>query len=299
MKLEYFQYFIEIAREGSIARAAAKLDRNRTTVSMAIVALEDSLNTELFIRNGNSMRLSPAGEKILDDSIRLVSLAENIQRNAVSDHSKQPSILRIGRDDVLPESFWRRILREIRHQYPGLTLAMNYASAGVLLDQVRKGEIDMACCMPEHFDQEQSGLYAQVVDKIAMRLMISATHPLSQMRAVDNDDLSEVPQITYLGDGQEMFSLQQVAREHIALSSFELVRDAISDGLGWGYVPDPLLVQSESDQLMPVAHGLSTSWHTYLIFSLEPLSYESTFVGQIAKLVRSEILALGDKTPRK
>ena len=293
MKLEYFQYFIEIAKAGSIAKAAVKLNRNRTTVSMAISRLEDSLNTELFIRSGNSMSLSPAGEKILDDSIRLVGLADNIQRTASSDHSKQPAILRLGRDDVLPEYFWRRILREINFKYPGLRLAMNYASAGALLEQVRKGEIDMACCMPENFDQTPAGLHAQVVDKIGMRLMVSAEHPLSQMREVDNHDLNAVPQITYLGDGhEEMFSLQQVSSEHIALSSFELVRDAISDGLGWGYVPDPLLTQNDSNQLLPVAHGLNRSWHTYLIFSLESFNHQSTFVGQISELIRREILAL-------
>ena len=295
MKLEYFQYFIEIARTGSIAKAAAKLNRNRTTVSMAISALEDSLNTVLFIRSGNSLYLSPAGEKILDDAIRLVRLVDNIWYSAGSDHTQQPAILRLGRDDVFPESFWRRILRKIRFKYPGVTLAMNYASSGVLIEQVRKGEIDMACCMPENFDQTPHGMNATVVEKVALRLMASDNHPLSQMIKVDNNDLNEVPQIAYLGEGQEeMFGLQQVGREHIGLSSFELVRDAISDGLGWGYVPEPLLGHDESEngKLLTIAHGLNKSWYTYLIFSLESCNHDNSFIGQISSLIQKEIQAL-------
>ncbi|MBO1926427.1 LysR family transcriptional regulator [Thiomicrorhabdus sp. 6S2-11] len=296
MKLEYFHYFIEIAQAGSIAKAAAKLNRNRTTISMAIASLEDNLNAELFIRSGNSMHLSPIGEKILDDSIRLVTLTENIKRTVETCDSDQPAVLRLGRDDVLPESFWRRILRAIRLQYPGLTLAMNYANAGTLLEQLRQGEIDLACCMPEHFEQNKFGLYAQVVDKIAMRLMVSAEHPLSNMRSVSDEDLKSVPQITYLGNDQnEVFSLEQVSQEQIALSSFELVRDAISDGLGWGFVPDPLLVQMDQNHLLPVAHGLNISWHTYLIFGRESLNHESTFIGSISGLIRREILELFER----
>ncbi|WP_319380893.1 LysR family transcriptional regulator [Thiomicrorhabdus sp.] len=297
MKLEQFRYFIEVAKTGSIANAAARLNRNRTTVSMALAALEDHLNAELFIRSGNSMRLSAIGEKILDDSIRLVAVADKIQRTACNSETEQPAILRIGRDDVLPESFWRSILRAIRAKYPGLKLAMNYASSGALLEQLKQGEIDLACCMPEHFDQESSGLHRQVVEKIAVRLMVSAMHPLAQMRQVSDDDLSGIPQITYLGDGQEeMFNREQITQERIALSSFELVRDAICDGLGWGYVPDPLLAQTENCHLAEVAHGLNVSWHTYLIFAQEPLNDGTSFTGSISQLIRREILALCKQT---
>lgn len=65
MKLESLQYFVMIAQTGSIAKAAARLSVNRSTMSMALSTLEDQLGTALFIRTGNSMQLAPRVKKLL------------------------------------------------------------------------------------------------------------------------------------------------------------------------------------------------------------------------------------------
>ena len=73
MRIEHIEYFVATARLGSIAKAALSLGRRRSTVSMAISALEDELGVKLFERTGNSLQLSAIGESILDDCHRPLS----------------------------------------------------------------------------------------------------------------------------------------------------------------------------------------------------------------------------------
>lgn len=293
MKLEYIQYFVTVAQTGSISKAAAQLERNRSTLSMAISSFEDYLGAELFVRKGNSMRLSSAGERILDDAIRMLTLTMSIQRKATIDNLKDTRTVRLGRDDVLPESFWRRIIRRIRRKFPGLALEMNYDSPDYLREQVLLGEIDIACCLLREQGKNEQDLHVQVIGKLAMQMMVAAGHPLSRMAYVSNEDLTAVPQITYLGTGQDdSYGLDSVIGERIALSSFELVRDAVCDGLGWGYVPMPLVSGSVAPELSLLQHGLNETWHSYVAYCHEPLTDPDSILGQINSLIRHELETL-------
>ncbi|MCX7544114.1 LysR family transcriptional regulator [Marinicella gelatinilytica] len=293
MKLEYLQYFVTVAQTGSISQAAAQLERNRSTISMAISSFEDYLGAKLFVRKGNSMQLSSAGERILDDAIRIINLTMRIQRKVTIDQLDEMLTLRLGRDDALPESFWRIIIRRIRRKFPGLALEMNYASPDYLREQVLQGEVDMACCLLREQSVTEQNLHVQVIGKLAMQMMVATGHPLSRMAYVSNDDLSAVPQIAYLGNGEDdSYGLDSVMGERISLSSFELVRDAVCDGLGWGYVPMPLVSASVSPELSLLQHGLNETWHSYVAYCHEPLTDADSIMGHISGLIRHELETL-------
>ncbi|GLQ06404.1 LysR family transcriptional regulator [Sneathiella chinensis] len=302
MRIEHLEYFVTVARHGSISGAAIELERNRSTVSMAISALEDELDATLFLRSGNSLELTPAGENILDDCHRLLSLVDTIRlRSRISSDPEQSS-LSIGRDDALPEEFWRTVIRTVRQARPDLKLSLHYAGPEALSDLISEGKLDIAYFMPPEHSRIKPGLYAKVVTKIRMQMMIARNHTMARMSYVSDDDLVSLPQITYMDDTlSERFYLQDISNERIALSSFELVRDAIIDGLGWGYVPAPLALEAETGDIAMLSHGLNVTWYPYVSYSREPLS-EKGLLGWINRLVytqmsQSGILQQPDQTP--
>ncbi|MAS13388.1 MAG: hypothetical protein CMH69_08800 [Nitratireductor sp.] len=273
MRLDYLEYFEAAARAGSISGAALQLGRNRSTISMAIAALEDELGTQLFIRRGNSLSLSPVGEHILDDCARIVALSNSIIERCARGKEASGQELRIGRDDVLPENFWRHVIRAIRKVRPNVRLSMRYAESDVLPELVREGQLDIAYFVSSGRAGPAPGLYSRVVARIGMRMMVARSHPLHSMSYVADDDLAVLPQITYLDSTQhERFHLEAMGSERIALSSFELGKDAICDGLGWGYVPESLLSEEDDAQLGQIRHGLGTAWYPYFVCSREPLA---------------------------
>lgn len=292
MRLEHVEYFLATARLGSIAKAAVSLGRQRSTVSMAISVLEDELGVKLFERTGNSLHLSAIGESILDDCHRLVSLSSGIKQRCLMGDNTQRQALRIGRDDALSEAFWRHIIVRLRQRYPHLSLSMRFASSDELPDLVSQQQLDIAYGISENFYDPADGLHRRVLGRIVMRMMIAHDHPLSRLQHVTNTDLRTFAQITYMdSSNQERFHLDNAGSERIALSSFELVRDAIRDGLGWGYVPEPLLQleQRDAQELTTLRHGLMVTGYPYLVYSREVLAMSTLKKGLLSEV--NEIVA--------
>ena len=95
MDLAALTIFRAVVRENGVTRAAAKLNRVQSNVTTRIKQLEEQLGTELFIRDGRRLVLTPAGETLLPYAERLLALADEA-RHAVRE-DRPSGRLRLGR----------------------------------------------------------------------------------------------------------------------------------------------------------------------------------------------------------
>ena len=79
MELEQLRIFCAAAERSSFSRAAAALYISHSTVSRAISSLENTLGAALFSRDSRGVRLTPAGEVLLDGARELLRLEEELQ----------------------------------------------------------------------------------------------------------------------------------------------------------------------------------------------------------------------------
>lgn len=296
MRIELFEYFVTTARLGSVTLAAAALNKHRSTVGMGITALEDELGVSLFNRTGNSIVLSSIGESILDDSLRLLSLHSAIIQRCLINEDDEHTEIRIGRDDALSEAFWRGVILKLRHNYPNLSLSMRFAASDELPNLIRQQQLDIAFAMVESIHENPEGIYRKILGHLPMCMMISAEHPLARLKQVTDSDLKSITQVSYMdSSNQERFHLEHIGGDRIALSSFELVRDAIRDGLGWGVVPKPLLQleQLGITELAKLHHGLSQIEYPYLVYrresGLEAAEGRQNIINEVNRIVAQAI----------
>src|SRR5882672_12676598 len=94
MDLGDLHIFRAAVHEGGVTRAAEKLNRVQSNVTTRVRQLETDLGVTLFIREGKRLRLSPAGQLLLDYAERLLDLAREA-REAVHD-AKPRGLLRLG-----------------------------------------------------------------------------------------------------------------------------------------------------------------------------------------------------------
>jgi DNA-binding transcriptional LysR family regulator len=142
MDLAALTIFRAVVRENGVTRAAAKLNRVQSNVTTRIKQLEEQLGTELFIRDGRRLVLTPAGETLLPYAERLLALADEA-RHALRE-SRPSGRLRLGTMESAAASRLPALLAHYHQSWPEVALELETGTTGRLIERVREFEIDAA-----------------------------------------------------------------------------------------------------------------------------------------------------------
>ncbi|MCG5499764.1 LysR family transcriptional regulator [Ectothiorhodospira lacustris] len=265
MTLAQIQEFVLVCRHGSIAAAARTLGKSRGAVSMGIAALEDHLGVTLFERSGNQVKPTPIGADLLDDCQRIVSLAQSLEQRCRRHFQGEERILRIARDDALPEAFWREIVIRLSRRFPNLDLCFGLSTMAELDAMIASGEVDLGIGL-RRVSSRPSASEAVVLSPVQVMMVAAAGHPLTLLQQVSEQDLRDYPFI-----GQAHFTAQglrvtdgQTARQ-VGVSHFELMRDMAAEGIGWTWLPQPLAADYlETGRLVIPKHATAVRMDEYV-----------------------------------
>ena len=144
MELRSLHYFVRIAELGSITRAAAHLQLAQPALTRHVQRLEDELDAALFTRANRGVRLTEAGQKLLESAQRILRDVERAG-DEIRAHKAHPSgkiILGVTPTlcpVVVPELFAR-----MRRHYPMVELKVVHAGMVRLEEFVIDGRVDIA-----------------------------------------------------------------------------------------------------------------------------------------------------------
>lgn len=112
MRLNYhhLRYFQEVAHEGNLTRAAARLNLSQSALSTQIRQLEDRLGHALFARKGRAMVLTEAGRIALDHADRIFDVGDDLVATLTA-NGVENAPLRVGALSTLSRNFQLRFLR--------------------------------------------------------------------------------------------------------------------------------------------------------------------------------------------
>jgi DNA-binding transcriptional LysR family regulator len=134
--------FLAIVDTGSFTRAAERVNKTQSAVSMHIRRLEEQLGCVLFVKHGRGARLSEEGEKLIDFARRMMQ----IEAGALAALSRKglKGMVRLGIPDDYAEFFLADILSRFYQRHPVVEVSVVCENSVALAAQVRAGALDLA-----------------------------------------------------------------------------------------------------------------------------------------------------------
>ena len=187
MDLAALTIFRAVVRENGVTRAAAKLNRVQSNVTTRIKQLEEQLGTDLFIRDGRRLVLTPAGETLLPYAERLLALADEA-RHAVRE-DRPSGRLRLGTMESVAATRLPGLLARYHTQWPDVALELETGTTGKLIERVRDFEVD-AALVAEPLDPAALGELFETVPVFTEELVMLTPREHRQIREVRDIALS-------------------------------------------------------------------------------------------------------------
>jgi len=142
MNLRFVEAFYWAVSLKSVTRAAEKLFVTQSALSSRIAALETELGVLLLDRRDKQFRLTTAGARFLRHAERLLNLQRAI-KDEFGSGAAAPMALRIGVIESVLHSWLIPWLQTLRKTHPALELALTVETTPVLVDQMRRGTVDL------------------------------------------------------------------------------------------------------------------------------------------------------------
>jgi DNA-binding transcriptional LysR family regulator len=192
MELRHFRYFLAVAQEGNVTRAAEKLGIGQPPLSQQIMALEREMKVQLFRRTGHGVTLTEAGEALLADATRLLNDAQHAVLNAQRAGRGETGRLQLGFtassafNPAVPA-----LIRAFRNVYPGVGLTLTEGNTAQLLAYLEEGRLDLAFLRPGVHSFNGVALY-QIANE-PMKIVLPVKHSLAREPSLPLSTLADEP----------------------------------------------------------------------------------------------------------
>jgi DNA-binding transcriptional LysR family regulator len=178
MELRHLRYFVAVAEEGHVTRAAERLGIQQPPLSQQIRALEAELDARLFHRRPRGVELTPAGQALLGEARAILARAE--EAVAATRRAARGEAGRIGIGFTSSASFHPfvpRAIRAFRERHGLVALALEESGTTELVDALRTKTIDAAFVRSPV--GESADLTVRPLLTEAMVAALPSGHPLS------------------------------------------------------------------------------------------------------------------------
>jgi LysR family nitrogen assimilation transcriptional regulator len=144
MDLKQMQYFLCLAQEGNVTRAARQLNLVQPALSMQIAKLEKSLGKQLFYRASRGMSLTPAGEALAERIAPILTDIDRVRGEIAQLDGKVSGRVNIGMITSAAQSTLPASSAMIAARYPEIHLLVCEGYSETMLEWVAAGQLDIA-----------------------------------------------------------------------------------------------------------------------------------------------------------
>ena len=191
MEIRTLRYFLAVAREENMTRAAETLHVTQPTLSKALKALEDELGKKLFTRHSFSIKLTDEGILLRNRAEDLVSMADRIEREFITLDDITGGDLYFGLAESYQIRYLAREIHTFKQTFPNLRYHITSGDTEQVIEKLDKGLLDfIVLAESPDADKYESLLFPE---SERWGLVIPKDDALAAKKVIRVDDLIGLP----------------------------------------------------------------------------------------------------------
>jgi DNA-binding transcriptional LysR family regulator len=248
MELRHLRYFVAVAEEQNVTRAAVRLHLSQPPLSRQIRNLEDELGIALFNHDANAVRLTEAGRAFLIEARSLLQRTAEAVEIAKAVAGGKRGEIRVGYAPSLTVELLPRTLKRFQESNPGVRVELHDLSTQDMLHGLIAGKLHVAMLVQVP-PKVLTGLVFEELQRLPVCVAMNPAHPLARARRVGLEQVAKERLITFTAAGYpehrawiaDLFAplnrSPQIAEEHDSINSLIA---AVGSGRGVAVIAQPL-----------------------------------------------------------
>ncbi len=276
MEIRVLRYFLEVARQENITRAAESLHISQPTLSKQLKDLESELGKKLFTRSNYSIKLTDEGmllRRRAEDILAMVDKTTD-EFKSLSDITGGDIYIAAAESKLV--KYFADAIADFRKTYPGLRFHIIRGGTEIVTEQLDRGLVDMAVIVePPNLSHYN---YLEIPGCDTWGLLMKKDHPLAEKASVTVDDLigldlicseqsikNDIPRWC----GQKADALHFIGTTNLFFNGSVFVREGLGcmltfDGLAYTEAGSDLVFRP----LFPVLENkMYVIWKKYQVFT--------------------------------
>ena len=240
MLSDSMRVFITVADKKNFSKAAKALSLTQPAVSFQIQTLEQYYQTMLFDRVNRHVKLTAAGELLLDYAIHMNNLQAELERNMQQLTGHVKGELLIGASTTIGEYILPYVVGSFKQDYPDVNVTIQIMNTKEISSAVESKTFDLGIIEGPLVQSDVIEAHNFLEDELV--LAIPSDHPFAKKESITLEELKELPYITREpGSGSRLIFEQALIDADIDIEDLNIVmelgsttsiKSAIMGGLG-------------------------------------------------------------------
>ena len=201
MELRVLRYFLAVAREENITKAAEQLHVTQPTLSRQIADLERELDVKLFTRSSHSILLTEEGMILKRRAQEILSLADKTKRDFLSKDKLLEGTISIGSGEFLSTGILTDCIAAFRKLHPLVRYEVYSGNTGNIKDNIERGLLDIGLILDPVDLRKYEFIPMPVREQWGAFVRIGT--PLAEKRSISPADLVGIPLIASTGEAAQ------------------------------------------------------------------------------------------------
>ena len=216
MELRHLRYFLAVAREGNVTRAAAALHVTQPTLSRQLADLEQELGRQLLLRESRGVTLTADGMLLRKRAEEIVALADRTEREMLADDTQVEGDVWVGGGETRTMELIARTMHVLAGSHPGIRLRLHSGNADDIIERVDKGLLDFGVILGRTPEARFGALELPAHEQWGV--LVRRDDPLAAQEQITPDDLAS----------RRLIVSSQPADSREAATEFDLLVEGLS-----------------------------------------------------------------------